>query len=142
MSTEHLQQARDASAKRRSADRKDIYIGESLRKVLDGRKESLTTVVNLIAERYLGIVERHPFAAALLNRDDDVLLSVLREYRGPLTSADIASFPARVRDYCARHPDRAPDGGTTKHYPVVIAAVEGASFVQLVALIDSLEKTP
>lgn len=129
-----LQQARSTARK----DRKEIYLGESIRKALIGRRDSLTTIVNLLIERYLGIVERH--FTATLNREDDVLLAVMREYRRPLTSADIATFPARVRDYCERHPDVAPDGGGTEHYGTLLAAVERASFPQLVALIDRVER--
>lgn len=117
-------------------ERKEIYLGESLRRVLERHKaRTLTTVVNLIADRYLGMVERtHPVASV---RMDDVYRKVLAEYRRPLESADIASFPARVRDWMLRNPMEPGEA----HYAATIAHVEKATFVDLVALIDRLEST-
>lgn len=40
-----------------SKDRKEIYISAGLRRAIEGRRDSLTTAVNLIAARYQAIVE-------------------------------------------------------------------------------------
>lgn len=118
-----------------SKDRKEIYLGAALRRLLTGRKESLTTIVNLIAERYEGIMARANTKGCSV-QEDDVYRDVLKEYRRPLESADIAAFPARVKDYCLRTGlDREP------MYPAMMARVERCSYVDLVALIDRLERS-
>jgi hypothetical protein len=120
-----------------SKARKEIYLGEALRRLLTGRKESLTTVVNLIAERYLGIVERAD-AKATTVREDDVYRAVIREHRRPLEAREIASFPSAVEDWMRRN----PQGKDEEHYASALAGVKARTFVELCALIDRLEKSP
>src|SRR4051812_46798799 len=115
-----------------SRDRKEVYVRRALRRVLTGRRESLTTVVNLIADRYQGILDREGPQPGTTVRMDDVYRALGREYRRPLEAADIAAFPARLRDWCARHPEE-PDEA---HHAATLAYVEKARFVKLVALVD------
>ena len=86
-------------------DRKDIYIGEAIRRLLTGRKESLTTILNLIAERYLGILARTtPLVCTA--REEDVYRAVLAETRGRrLESREIGLFPQMVQDWLNRNPE-------------------------------------
>lgn len=115
--------------------RKEIYIGESLRRLLAGRGESLTTVVNLIAERYLGLLERHelyPHAGCTV-QEDDVYRAVIAENRGPIDSRAIALFPQAVADWVARHPEHHAG-------PAAAARVRDASFADLLYLVDRLER--
>jgi hypothetical protein len=114
-----------------SKDRKEIYLGEALRRALQGRKDSLTTVVNLIADRYLGIIERTNTLVFTV-REEDVYRGVLAEARGRrLEAREIATFPEMVRDWLARNPDY-PDSA--------YARVKDAPFAHLVALVDRLER--
>lgn len=41
-----------------SKDREEIHVSDALRKAMDGRKEPLSSVINLIVERYLGMISR------------------------------------------------------------------------------------
>ena len=114
-----------------SKDRKEIYLSDELREMLKGRPYNLTTFVKVLADRYRGMLARaNPGATTL--REDDVFLGVIAEFKSrPLMTRDIVGFPALVADWLDRHPD----------YPksaYVIAA--GASFVELVAIIDRLER--
>lgn len=113
--------------------RKEIYLGDALRRVLEGRQQSLTTVVNTMADRYQGLLDRiQRFPCTL--REEDVYRAVVAESRGrPLESHDIAVFPQRVHDWLVRNPD----------FPMsAYARVNAASFVELVALIDYIERNP
>lgn len=116
--------------------RKEIYIGKALRRLLFGRKGSLTTWVNLIADRYLGMIERGD-AKGTTVVEDDLYRLVLSEYRRPLEARDIAGFPAAVEDWCRRN----PAGPGDNYYAAALAGIKCRSYVNLVALIDRLEKT-
>lgn len=111
------------------------YLGESLKRLLTGRRESLTTIVNLIADRYLGLLERHrlhPHAGCTV-QEDDVYRSVIAEHRGPLDSRAIALFPQAVADWVARHPEHHAG-------PAALAHLKDASFVDVLYLVDRLER--
>jgi hypothetical protein len=115
-----------------SKDRKEIYLGEGLRRAIMGRKEKLSALVNLIADRYMGLIARSSRVATTV-RMDDVYRGVLAERRRRLESHDIAAFPSLVRDWMMRNPG----------YPdVALKVVEQCSFLELVALIDRLERKP
>jgi hypothetical protein len=117
-------------------DRKEIYIGESLRRALAGRKESLTTVANLIADRYMGMIERTNVATTV--RMDDIYRAVLAERRGkPMEATDIATFPALVRDWLRRNPPAEDE----RAHEAALRVVDEADFVELVAIIDRLERS-
>lgn len=112
-------------------DRKEIYLGEALRRLLAGRKDSLTTVVNTMADRYQGLLDRQtPLVCTA--REEDVYRAVLAENRGkPLEAREIAAFPAAVMDWLGRHPD----------YPhSAYQRVVDADFVDLLVLVDRLER--
>lgn len=114
-----------------SKDRKEIYLGESLKRLLAWRpKESLTTVVNLIADRYRGLIERVPNHVCTL-REEDVYRAVLAEARRKLEAREIMQFPGMVQDWLTRHPEY-PDSAYER--------VRSASYVELLVLIDRLER--
>lgn len=114
-----------------SKDRKEIYVSDALRRLLEGRKDSLTTIVNLIADRYQGIVEQTPRFVCTA-REEDVYRAVIAEARGRrLEAREIAAFPSAVQDWLSRNPD----------YPITaFHRVNGVAFSDLVALIDRLER--
>lgn len=123
-----------------SKDRKDVYLGDGLRRALQGRKDSLSTSVNLIADRYQGIVERlHPAIQQKGPITQDavrVYRAVLAETRGHLLEArEIAAFPSMVADYLSRHPEH-----EARLYAYDVA--QAMSYPELVGLIDYLERQP
>ena len=68
-----------------AANRKDVYLGDGLRRALKGRKESLSTSVNLIADRYMAIISwlrENDEDIDLSKRDVEMLKAVLATYRG------------------------------------------------------------
>lgn len=116
-----------------SKERKEIYLSEALKRLLRTRpKDSLTTVVNLISDRYQGIIERMGKAIPCTVREEDVYRAVLEESRGRrLEAREIALFPNMVADWLGRNPE----------YPQsAYERVSVASFVELVALIERLER--
>lgn len=113
-------------------DRKEIYIGEALKRLLSTRpKDSLTTIVNLIADRYRGLIERHPGFSCTV-REEDVYRGVLAETRGrKLEAREIAQFASMVDDWLNRNPE----------YPrSAYERVRTSTYVELLALIDRLER--
>lgn len=120
-----------------SKDRKDVYLGDGLRRALKGRKESLSTSVNLIADRYQAIVERALSGVDITPHERALALEVLAESRGHrLEGREIAAFPVMVQDYCLRH--KRDDAFASR----LQALVERMDFDQLVAFIDYLERQP
>ncbi len=115
-------------------DRKDIYLGERLRAILKGRSENLTTIVNLIADRYLGLVERQYTPTMVAH--DDILRKVLAEKTHPLNAAEIATLPAMVEDWCQRHPDYLPAPAQT-----FLMILRHCDYASLLALVDRIERT-
>lgn len=115
-------------------NRQMIYISDALRKVLDGRKEPLSTVVNMISERYLGMLERAdripPYCM-----NGEMYERVLREVGRPLTSAEIATFAVMCEDWLARNQDypQAP-------MKTAILILKNSSHLELTALVDKTEK--
>lgn len=116
-----------------SKDRKDIYLGERLRKALEGYKSNLTTVVNTIADRYLGIIERQ--RVPTLSAHEAILIETLKEKVRPLSAAEIATLPAMVKDWSARNPDYMPAPART-----FIGILEQCNYAELVALVDRMER--
>lgn len=113
-------------------ERKEIYLGEALKRLLRLRpRDTLTTVVNMIADRYIGIVERSAGVPKTV-REEDVYRAVLAETRGRhLEAREIVLFPNMVSDWLTRNPE----------YPMsAYERVKNASFVDLVALIERLER--
>jgi hypothetical protein len=116
-----------------SRDRKDIYLGERLRQALEGRGEPLTTVVNLIADRYLGIIEREHIPTLVAH--EAMLIETLREKSRPLSSTEIATLPAMVEDWMRRHPDYMPEPAQT-----LLMILRNCKYPSLVALVDRIER--
>lgn len=116
-------------------DRKDVYLGDGLRRALRGRPGTLSTNVNLIADRYQGIVERNtPHLSADQAR---LLRAVLAESRGHLLEArEIAAFPSMVSDWMLRH------DGDKEAFLILYTSIRDMPFPELVALIDWLERQP
>ena len=115
-------------------NRQMIYISDNLRRVLDGRREPLSTVVNMIAERYLGMLERAgripPYCM-----NGEMYERVLREAGHLLTSAEIATFASMCEDWLKRNPS----------YPqapmrTAVLALQRSPHPDLVALVDKMER--
>jgi len=117
-----------------SKDHEEIHVGDALRKAMDGRKEPLSSVVNLLVERYLGIIERS-HETVMFDYHAELYCNVLREVGRPLTAADIAAFPAMCAAWVARHPKFPPAPSKT-----ALMVLNHSSFVALVALVDRLER--
>lgn len=116
-----------------SKDRKDIYMGDGIRRAIDGMPGTLSTNVNVIADRYMAIVDRT--RPALLPEQTRVLLLALREGRGHrLEGREIATFPALVKDWIQRHPSKLD---VVNELDSRLAAME---FAELVGLVDWLER--
>jgi hypothetical protein len=132
--------AKDAETRRQSAavskDRKEIYLGESLRQALAGREENLTTVVNMLADRYMGMVERAG-VTPMMGHHQELYVAVLKEVGRPATARDIATLPSLVEDYLRRHPEFPQEPGKT-----ALSILRNSSFTDLVALVDRLERQP
>lgn len=112
-------------------DRKEIYLGEALRRLLLGRREALSTVVNTVADRYQGLIDRQRIFACTV-MEEDIYREVIGQTRGRLLeSREVATFPQAVADYIAMHP-----GLPRSAYD----RVQHASFAEILALIDRLER--
>jgi hypothetical protein len=110
-----------------------IRIDDGLRHALEGRMEPVSTVVNLIAERYMAMIAHaRKSAAATTVREDDVFRKVLEELgTRRIGTHEIEAFPSLVEDWLRRHPG----------YPKsALFVIEGASFFELVAQIDRVER--
>src|SRR5258708_6673727 len=95
-----------------SKDREEIHVSDALRKALEDRKESLSTVVEMIAERYLGMIERAG-TTPMMGYHADLYCNVLREAGHPLSSQEIAVFPLTCEDWLRRHPKFPQGPGST-----------------------------
>jgi hypothetical protein len=115
-------------------NRQMIYVGPALRKLLEQQpKRTLTATVNLLAERYAGMIERaedtRPYCMwAGFYRD------VLREVGHPLSSKEIASFPSMLKDWVRRNPQYDAVGNTA------VTMLENTSYNDLVKLVDEMER--
>ena len=84
-------------------NRQPIYVSEPLRKFLAGRKEPLSKAVSVLAERYIGVVERASGVPEYcLNWA--MYEAVVKEVGRPLTPNEIATFGAMCKDWLARNP--------------------------------------
>ena len=116
-------------------NRQMIYIGDNLRAVLANRKEPLSTVVNLMAERYMAIISRAGYFPLLAGLSAELFCNVLREGKRPLAAGGIALFPALVKDWLRRHPEFPQGPGET-----ALMMLKNSSYLDLVALVDKLER--
>jgi hypothetical protein len=112
---------------------KKLYIGPPVEELLKHRPESLSTVVNLTADRYIGILRRS-FVGTTVRMDDVYRGALETMSRGkPPGANDIVQFPLYVREWLDLHKD----------YPEAAHdLVRILSYPQLVALIERLEKRP
>ena len=115
-------------------DREEIYISDALRKAMDKRSVSLSTGVNLIAERYLGIIERQR-NTPMMDYHAELYCNVLREVGTPLSAQQIAAFPSLCADWLARHPKFPQEPGKT-----ALMILNHSTFAELVARVDRLER--
>ena len=115
-------------------NRQMIYISDNLRKVLEGRKEPLSTVVNMIAERYLGMIERAGRTPPYCLRGE-LYENVLKEVGHLLTSAEIATFASMCKDWLTRNSEFPQEPGKT-----AVMILENSPHLDLVALVDKMEK--
>ena len=117
-----------------SKDREEIHVGYALGKAMDGRKEPLSSVINLIVERYAGMVERAG-STPMMSHHAELYCNVLREAGHPLSSKEIAVFPLTCEDWLRQHPEFPQGPGST-----AVMILKNSPFVDLVALVDDLEK--
>ncbi len=114
-----------------SKDRKDVYLGDGLKRAIQGRPGTLSTNVNLIADRYMAIVERYRPKAS--DEVIAVLRKVLSESRGHmLEGREIAAFPSMVADWLERHPE--------DDILALRQSLAQTPYAELVALVDWLER--
>ena len=111
-------------------EREEIYVSDSLRTALKGRKDSVSSVINVIVERYLGIVEGAG-KTPMMGYHADLYCNVLREAGHPLSSQEIAVFPLTCEDWLRQHPEFPQGPGST-----AVMILKNS----LVALVDDLEK--
>lgn len=114
----------------------EIECGDALRTILNGRRQSFNAVVNLVADRYLGIVGRAKLAP-MQDYHAQLYCNVLQEAGRVLTAREIATFPSMVEDWLARHPEFPQGPGST-----ALMIVKASGYVDLVALIDEMERLP
>ena len=114
--------------------RQMIYIGDKLQAILDKHKLPLSSVVNMLAERYTALTQ--PCEIPMMDFHADLYCNVLEENERPMPAKLIASFPALCRDYLKRHPEFPQGPGGT-----ACMIVENSSYHDLVALVDRMEKT-
>jgi hypothetical protein len=112
-------------------NRKEIYLGARLRELLARRRDTLTTVVNVMADRYLGILDRTGHHDELGAEGRAVLRAVLAEQRGPMSAAQIATLPALLKDFEARTGNQVAGRVALK--------LSGVPFAELVAMVESIE---
>ena len=117
-----------------SKDHEEIHVGDALRKAMDGRKEPLSSVINLIVERYSGLIERAG-KTPMMGYHADLYCNVLREAGHPLSSQEIAVFPLTCEDWLRRHPKFPQEPGKT-----AVMILKNSPFVDLLALVDMLER--
>ena len=121
---------------KKGRNRQPIYVGAPLQAVLKGRKEPLSKVVSMLAERYTEMIERAdkppPYSYCMYAGMYD---DVLREVGRPLTPKEIATFPAMCKDWNKRR-----EGGEQEVYKTIIGVLERMSYVDLVALVDRTER--
>lgn len=134
MSTEHDLQAARARAGDKTL-RKEIYVGKPLRDVIQGKKHSLSSLVNSIAERYIALVVTS-FAGTTV-RMDDVYRATMAEHDVPLSVEKIRIFPELVVGWCERNPMTNDEN----HHAAAIHHVKQLNFDSLVSLIDRIERT-
>jgi hypothetical protein len=118
----------------------EIQIGPRLDALLASRKEPLSTVVNMLADRYLGIIERSRYSDAspvpMMDFHAQLYGNVLSEAREfPLSAKDIAAFPAACEDYLKRHPKFPQGPGST-----AVSILKNCTYPELVVLVDYMEK--
>ena len=115
-------------------NRQPIYISDALRKILARRKEPLSKVVSIIAERYLGAIERgggvDNYCIAWGMYKD-----VIAEVGRPLTPNEIATFAAMCKDWLARNPNE-PQGPNK----TAILILEKSDYLTLLKLVDRIEE--
>lgn len=112
-----------------SKDRKEIYIGDGLKRALAGRKGSLTSNVNLIADRYAGIMREHrPY----LHEDEvRMLRTVMAEFRRTIEANEIHGLAGMLTAALTRHFLNEADD--------LCLRLSNMTYVELVALVDYLE---
>jgi hypothetical protein len=116
-----------------SKDRKDIYLSDGLRRALAGMPGTLSTNVNLIADRYMGLVVRER-PVNLPEEHASIYKKVLAEIRGRAEAREILTFPELVADWLIRNPIR--------DHVIVYEFVKNMNYAQRLSLIDRLERKP
>lgn len=117
-----------------SKDRKDIYLGDGLTRAIAGMPGTLSTNVNLIADRYMAMIAEAPMVDLSL-RDREMLRAVIAESRGHrIEGREIHGFPGVAAATLTRlYGDEAKE---------LCLRLQTASYYQLVALVHKLERQP
>lgn len=115
-----------------SKDRKDVYIGDGLTRAIAGMPGTLSTNVNLIADRYMAMIAEAPMVDLSL-RDREMLRAVIAENRGHrIEGREIHGFPGMAAAALTRL--YGAEAGE------LCLRLQQASYFQLVALIHKLER--
>lgn len=110
-----------------------IEVGEALRRATEDRPESMTVLVNMIADRYMGMIERVG-RVPTLDLHTELYRRVVDSFGRPLTSQEIARFADLCEDYLRRNPDFPQEPGKT-----ALMILRNCSFAELVYLVDRYE---
>lgn len=116
-----------------SDERKDVYVGEALRAALKGRKEGLTTAVNMMAERYMAMIES--CYVPLLPMHDALIVEVLADLGRAPDARDIGMLAALCKDYLCRHPEFPPGPAGT-----ALTILGRCSYAELLAIVERIER--
>lgn len=116
-----------------SDERRDVYVDEALRVALKGRKEDLTTAVNMMAERYMAMIAS--CYVPLLPMHDALIVEVLADLGRVPDARDIGMLAALCKDYLRRHPEfpQAPSG-------IALVILERCSYAELLAIVERIER--
>lgn len=115
-------------------NRQLIYISDDIKEALRDRKESLSTAMSVIAERYTGTIKRAG-KTPMMDFDAKLYLNVLREVGHPLSSREIAAFPSMCEDWISRNRSFPEQPAKT-----AITILKNSPFIDLMSLVDWLER--
>jgi hypothetical protein len=121
-----------------SQDRKPVYVGEGLKRALKNAPGSLSTNVNLFADRYMGMVEhgrteRVESVLAVPEYVELLKLAMSNARAHRVEAREVFGFAGIVQGMSERG---APGRGG------LLAALVQMRYDELVALIDHLERQP
>lgn len=111
-----------------------IYIGDELRRAIEGLNVPLSEAINIVAERYNAVIDRQ-------ERMHDYCLhaelygNVIEDIGRPLTTSEIATFTALCEDWLKRNGSLTPAPHKT-----AVMVTKGEPFHELLALVSTYER--